>query len=534
MERKYSAPKWCSHIYSEFLREKESIRFCFIVVFLWGMAAHAYGFVHCNLSHDVLNAFVASPMEETWKIMLGRYFVPVYRAIFRGSVTLPWLIGLWGLFWCTIAVYMVTRLLEMGSRFQTVLIAGIMVTNITFISQIATYLYEFDFNAFALVMAIGAVCLWRYKPGLLSCILGGICIMLSIGIYQSYVAVTVTLIIWISIMELLREKPVKQVFCNGLWGILMIALGGLFYFLIGKMVHSATGIALESRTDALYMEEGGSLLAVYIRLILPSIKDLGGNIVHPAYCRVPQLAAIVCILVFVTILTAWIIRRKKFTWDRILLIGVLCIALPFGINCVYFLAKGMGMHDLTVYAACFFYIIVLQLAFWVFQNGKDFSALAHPSVTATCLLVIWVLLQNVTLSNTAYVKKQMDVDSTFSTMTRVVSMLEQREDYVVGETKIALVGVPRNLASRPVFDKVRTITGVNHDSAFYSDKTSEYYNTYEAYFRYVMNYPVNLCAGEERTEKVMSRPEIEEMPIFPSTGCIQNLDGILVIKLSEP
>lgn len=532
MNRNTLIPRWWERICNSIAEEKETIRFCLTVVFVWGLIAHAYGFVHRNLSHDGLNVFVAESWETVWKIQLGRYFVPLYRAIFRGPIMLPWLIGLWGLLWTSFAAYMVIRVLEVRSRFQTVLICGIMVTNISFISQIATYLYEFDFNAFAIMMAAAAVYLWRRRPGAVSALLGGVCVMVSIGIYQSFVAVTVTLIIWVSIMELLREKPVKQVFVSGLWGIATVVMGGIFYLLLSKGIHAVTGIPMEARTDALQIAEGGSLISEYARLILPAIVDLGGNIVHQAYRRVPQMIAIGCVCALIGVGAVILFVRKKFTWDRLLLIGVLCLALPFGMNCVYFLTKGEGMHDLTTYATWFFYIIVLQMAFWVFESWEKPAALPGITAVAASFLVMWVLLQNVTLSNTAYVKKKMDVDATFSTMSRVVAMLEQREDYVVGETKIAMIGAPATVAHRPAFDRVRTITGVEVDFGISTDWLNWNYNAYDVYFRYVMNYPVNLCGAEEREEKVMSSPVVQQMPPYPSPGCMQMVDDILVIRLS--
>ena len=533
MSQKRLVPQWRERMYNGLLREKETMLVCLIAVFLWGLAAHGYGFLHRNLSHDGLNVFVAGEWEETWKIMLGRYFVPAYRAVFRGPIMLPWLIGLWGLFWTAVAAYMVVRLLEVRSKFQMVLICGVLVTNITYISQIATYLYEFDFNGFAIVLAVGAVCLWRYRPGLGCCALGAVCVMLSIGIYQSFVAVAVTLIIWISIMDLLREKPVKMVFQNGLWGIGMLVLGGVLYWLVGTVVHAVTGIGLEARTDALAVADGESFLSQYVRLIVPAIVDLGGNIVHPAYCRVPQIGLILGILALLAVLCVRICRRKKFTWDRIALIAILCLALPFGMNCVYFLAKGEGMHDLTTYATWYFYIILLQLAFWVYENAGKPSPAANLTAIAACVLVVWVLGQNVTLANTAYVKKKMDADGTFSTMTRVIAMLEQQEGYEPGETKIAMVGVPLNTASRPAFDNVKTITGLVGDISVSSDVIAWNYNAYDSYFRYVMNYPVVMCGEEERVEKVLSSPQVAEMPAFPKAGCMEMVNGILVIKLSE-
>lgn len=531
--RKTLVPQWWQRIYDAILREKQTIAVCLISVFAWGLLAHTYGFVHRILTHDGLNVFVVEPWEETWKIMLGRYFVPVYRSIFRGPITLPWLFGMLGMLWSAIAVYMVVRLLEVRSKFQMVLISGILVTNISYIAQIASYLYEFDFNTCAIVLAVGAAALWRWKKGLLGFLLGAVCVMLSIGIYQSFVAVTVTLIIWLSIMDLLREKPVATVFRNGLWGIAMLVLGGLLYFLVGQIVHSVTGIPLEARTDALAVAEGDSLIAQYIRLIIPALRDLVGNIVHPAYCRVPQLLAIGGILVILGVLCLILFKKKKFTWDRLALLGVLCLALPFGMNCVYFLAKGEGMHDLTTYATWYFYIILLQLAFWLFENSEDSSWLAYLGVTATALLLIFVLIQNVTLSNTAYVKKKIDVDATFSTMTRIIARLEQQEGYEIGETEVAIVGIIQDTTERPAFDNIKTITGLDMDRAIYAYLADWNYNAYDSYLRYVLNYPVNLCVGEEREEKVLSDPRVKEMPAYPDAGCIQMVNDILVVKVGE-
>lgn len=136
-----------------FQSHKSTLTYCLATTFLWGLVAHAYGFLHNNLSHDVLNAFVAMTTEEIWKIELGRFFVPVYRYLFRGAVSLPWLIGLVGLFWTSLAVFFTIQLLDVKKKPVIALIAGIMASNITYISQIATYVYEFDFNALALLLA---------------------------------------------------------------------------------------------------------------------------------------------------------------------------------------------------------------------------------------------------------------------------------------------------------------------------------------------------------------------------------------------
>ena len=148
------------------LAQKQPFVFCCCAVFLWGLLAHAYGFLHNILSHDVLNAFIATQTEENWKIELGRFFVPVYRTIFRGAVSLPWLLGLMGLLWTSVSVFLTVKILNVRSKLLTVLIAGVMTTNITNIAQIATYIYEFDINCFALMLSVMAAFIWDRKKSI--------------------------------------------------------------------------------------------------------------------------------------------------------------------------------------------------------------------------------------------------------------------------------------------------------------------------------------------------------------------------------
>ena len=57
------------------IQDKKKINcFCWMCTFLWGLVAHAYGFMQNSFSHDALNAFIATKTEDIWKIELGRIF----------------------------------------------------------------------------------------------------------------------------------------------------------------------------------------------------------------------------------------------------------------------------------------------------------------------------------------------------------------------------------------------------------------------------------------------------------------------------
>lgn len=509
---------------------KENIIFCFCAVFFWGMLAHAYGFLHCSLSHDALNAFTATQVEETWKIELGRFFVPLYRALFRGPVMLPWVIGLLGLVWTAVAVFLVVEIFQIRSRMVVFLTAGIMTTNITYIAQIATYLYEFDFNAFCLMLSVLAVYLWNKNGNIWCVIAGSICLMGSIGIYQAYFAVTVTLIVWKSIMDLFDHADVRAVLVHGLKGILMILLGGILYWLLGKLVYGVTGIQAQDRTDA-FAFDGNNPVLFYLGLIKPMIIHLCITILqHSAYggnwfvMLVGVLAGLFCI----SAVAVFII--KKYRWDRILLILLLVAVLPFAMDCVYFLARGNDVHDLMVYAAWFFYLFLLLFVFRLCEKDMIPGLLTKILRTVACILVGVILWQNVLLANTAYVKKELEANATLSLMTRVVSALDQREDYVAEETEVAFIGVACNDDALYGMERASAIVGVKRTSALYTDTSAYYYNSYKAYFEYVLQCPVRFCSDEVHAQ-LSEDDRVQALPAFPQDGYMEMIDGILVIKM---
>lgn len=509
-------------------RQRKTMLTVFASVFFWGMLAHMYGFLHCNLSHDVLNAFIATSTEEIWKIELGRYFVPLYRAIFRGAVSLPWLIGVLGLTWTAITVFFVQKIFSIQSNLLIFLISGIMTTNITYISQIATYIYEFDFNAFALMLSVLAVYLWEKDSGKLSLFLGGFCLMFSIGIYQAYFTVTITLIVWKSVMDLLDEQDVTEVFIHGLKGIFMILLGGVFYFLIGKLIYALTGIVEQDRTNIFSVNKSNPVL-FYLKLILISFVYFGYKLFHIAYSYKIKIATF-SITLLICIAMLRVLKQKKYAIKRTAFICILTAATPFAMSCIYVLARGEGVHDLMIYAFWFFYVFVLLLAFKIHDEKLLPENTARLVKLLSCILVFVLLWENVVLANTAYVKKETEANATLSTMTRVVSMMEQQENYSFGNTTVAFIGATDMTDN--LYGNVEKIIGLDARTSIPYDTPYHYYHAYEAYFKYVLQYPIQFCTNED-WKKLKKDSRVEEMPAYPENGYIKMIDDILVVKMGN-
>lgn len=520
-----------NNLKEKFLARKQTIIFCFCTVYFWGLLAHAYGFLHSNFSHDVLNAFLATAVEDNVKLEVGRYLVPVYRMLFRGPVTLPWVIGLLGLFWTAIALILVVRMFNIRSRMLMFLIGGMMTTNITYTAQIATFMHEFDCNAFAMLMAVLSVYLWSRDKKYLPILLGGLCLMASISIYQAYFAVAVTLIVWKSIMDLLDDAQVPKVFFKGIRGIVMLGMGCLFYLLLGKLTSYVTQLPLYGRANALDMG-GQSPLVVYAGLIKPVISYLGRNILHKVFYSSVFDSCVYLLVALLALLAVRLIVVKKYRFDRILLIALLVAVIPLAMSCVFFLAKGNEMHDVTTYVLWFFYVFLLMLAFRLCEKDGNPDWKTGTVRAAVCILVGVVLWQNVVFANMAYMKKDMEAKATLSTVTRVVARLEDREDYDPKETTIAFMGVPNNQPYLEGIERFDTIIGLTYRSSVASDTAITHYNTYKAYFNYVLQTPARFCS-DEMHRKLRADERVQAMPEYPHKDCMAIIDDVLVIKMGQ-
>lgn len=136
-------------------------------------------------------------------------------------------------------------------------------------------------------------------------------------------------------------------------------------------------------------------------------------------------------------------------------------------------------------------------------------------------------LCNITFANQLYLRRDLEMQSTLSLMSRVIDRIEQTEGYVPGETPVAFIGTlfdsPLAMA-RPGFEPLSSLMGSNNLYAI----TSEDY--FPWYIQQVLGYPMQILSEPDRVQMAF-REDILALPIFPEDGCCQMIDGTLVIRL---
>ncbi|MBQ3194082.1 MAG: glucosyltransferase domain-containing protein [Oscillospiraceae bacterium] len=500
-------------------------------VFFWGLLAHAYCFFDNSVSHDSLNEFHAAVFGNDWKIQLGRVFTPIYRDLFRSDATLPWLIGALSLLWIGLAVFFVVRLFDMDSAVMVFLTAGVMATNVSVSSTAATYINDLDGNMFALMCAAAAVYCWKTLPW--GEVLGAVLIMGSLGIYQGYLTVTITLVMMVCILRLFRGDAFRTVFRKGLRAIGMILAGGILYYIAMKAMTALSGNAL---TTGDYNSLGKALELTpqnLVEYVAGAYRDWFSWLWN-AYSSYPavMVRGITVLLAAAAVLAVgiWLLNRRIGLWEKLLGLTLMGL-LPLGMNIFYVLTLDNN-HDLMVFAIWLSYLLVLLLVQWLAAQWQGMPRREKLSrcIRIVCfLLVFLVAYGSVQFANGMYLKKDLEFDAYLSLMTRIAARMESYEGYVPGETPVVFVGLPQMFNDMiPGFREYWNVIGMQFSDVI----TQPSRPRFQAYFDYILSTPL-LTAEPHVWAGMLGNQQVKQMPAYPDAGCLAMMDGVLIVKLGN-
>lgn len=499
--------------------------FSLATVFLWGMLAHAYRFLNGNFSHDSLVELNGAIFGNAHKIALGRLLVPLYRALLRSDLTLPWLIGVLSILWIGLSLFLILQILEIKDTKVAFLAAGILTANVTVSATAATYLHDLDCYMFALLCAVAAVWLWwRHAWGWLP---GGILLVVSMGIYQGFLFVAVTLAMIRCILWLIEGETCKSVLTRGIKAIAMILQGGIVYWLALKLAEPVFGVALYSGDYNSLDKMDGVTLEMLPYLIFLTYKLCAYRIWNAPSAYPDFLTKLFTIGLVLTGLITLVQGMKKLGWKEKGLVFLLVALLPLGANGIYILTVG-GTHDLMVYAIWLLWLLPLVLLDRVWLPGKTTGMMRRKYVPMALVAVL--LWGNVQLSNGMYLEKELEQNAYLSLMTRVAGRMEACEAYIPGETPVVFVGLPQIQNSEiPGFEDSRDVTGMESpDVLVYPNR-----RRFQTYFDLILNTSL-LLAEESEWDQIQASEQTAQMPCYPSQGCMEMRDGTLVVKLGEP
>lgn len=505
---------------------KINVKTVFISTFLFGLLAHAFAYFNFIYNHDSVMVYST---DNGWQIVLGRYFVPIYKFV-RGYINATWLIGILSLFFIACAALLIVDLLHINHNGHIIAVCGIMATNASVICLNATYMDLADVQLLALFMAVLSVWLtYKWKYGFLC---GAVSLAVSLALYQSYISVFAALIMIYLIFKLVSSEPFKMTAYKVVQAVLCTAMSAVVYLIGLKSALSLSGLSSVSSTS------GNNALTklndLHGMAILNSIKytyEYFGSFFLSPELAINRMNIVINLLFLVSICICIIcgFLIKKNDWKKKVGFVFILFLFPFGANITCFLSQGY-VYELMTYSFYLVYLLpIISLPLLKMCTGiKDHWIIYLKRVLLICFTLI--IIGNVILANQVYTKKKLVYDSTQVIVNRVLDRIEMTDGYIPGETPVYLSGTLDTNEyfniGYSIFDALDVVTSVEPDLAV------TYKESYSGYFKYIMNANVALVNSKEDLSS-LNWEYIGQMPCFPQKDSCEMMDGVMVVKLSN-
>lgn len=388
-----------------------------------------------------------------------------------------------------------------------------------------SYLFMVEIYMTSLLLAVLAVWLstkWKY-----GFIPGSLCIALSLGNYQSYIAVSVSLIIIYVIKETIDKK--KEILKDILKLLIMGILGIIIYFIILKVLLLINKTSLSNYKGADSM--GIPPISEWPKLIFRTYKHFIGYFIGKSYFRVSIFESTIRIL---TIILTFILLINKITKEKfyknktnIIIFIILIVLIPFTFNIVDFMAFKADLTSLQIYSFSSLYLLIILILDKTKPNYLN---------TIITILIIAIGIMNFTTVNKYYFKQETYYKYTENFNNRLLNKIESTEGYYYG-IPIIFKGESNSNFYKELNTLPNTNDNITFDQSLWGGKYIGYadlytYNNDKKIFTMINNefgVYLNRATDEER-DKIKDNIEYNNMKSYPEKDSIKIIDGILVVN----
>ncbi|BDH60753.1 hypothetical protein MTP04_08830 [Lysinibacillus sp. PLM2] len=512
-----------------FEKLKQNIKNEWIIAFnaamIIGIITHLYAFMHRYPNHDSLHNLYSSQAMVT----SGRFFLSPAAGI-SSYFDLPWVIGLFSIFFLALAAVSLVILFEVRKKISIILISGIVVT-FPSVSSTFSYIFTADGYMLGIFMAILAVVITK-KFKKFGFLIGALLVCLSVGIYQANLSVVLTFTTFWLIHEIIySNNSLKQVWANVLRSGLMIGIGMVGYLIVYKLF--TTFFAVQISTYQGLDKVGNLTLADIPRRISQIIKELKtfffrGFINGYEVNFLEILNVLLVIVLFVGVIV--VIAKKQLYKNSGLLItlAIGVITLPFSYYIAYFMSPSVFYHMLMVFGLSSVYIFIVLMYDKIDEKQGPVLKIERFNSWATVILMTFTIFNFGLIANIAYMNMELRYEKSINVANRLVDRIEQLDEYENIE-KIAVYGnvsLHSDLTSKIIPSQIPEMTGSVGEVVFY--KPYSYQELLDQFLGYSLK-----MATDEETEQISQTEQFAEMGIWPAKDSIAVIGDTVIIKFEE-
>ena len=465
---------------------------CILISLILFMAAHAFCIFNLSLRGEsvMLNA---EKMNNSF-LSAGQFLRPLYLRL-RGGIASPLIIGLISCISLAASCLVLFYLCGIEDTLFFSLMSGLLLFNPAVLEQFAGSLLTADMFFLSFFLMVAGSALLFIRPDFFQ--MSALLLFLGMGLSPqlAVTALCVPLLFWATHPEQSPGKNRKPYLLTAAAMAIAVILfaGGAAFF------SRRNGIAPEF----LFAFKGRSLKEI---LMAPFTAMFTPTTIYPHFFRI--FRSLVPVLAFVLL-----IKRRNAIF-------------PLALLCVLLMLPSAGLTGQFPFPVFFLDAMLLIILYSALkslpQKKKIVSALAAG-------LYGFFFLGELLFANQAYLRINLDLDTSLSIMTQVIHRLENREDFIPGQTQTAFIG---SLSRSPLvheregFEHLAVMDVLKGETSIQSQSLTTWF------FWQTLGYPMN-CLSDYEQEQLASRPEVAAMPDFPHPDSIRRIEDTLVVHLSK-
>lgn len=499
---------------------------CFVTAVAAGFFTHLYMLTHKLPNWDDVTCFADAGSTN----YLGRWMLEVLKDVLT-KYSNPWLNGSVAVFLLAACCCLIVSILELKSTTSAVLVPFVIVTFPSMASTMA-FMFTVDMYLFGLLLILLGVYLTRkYKYGFLAGIL--LCI-LGLGTYQAYICFAIGLFIFCIFLDALHGRETKVLFLNIIKAVGVLGVSVVLYIIASRLIFP----------DIVNTEYAGAgsmgkiVLSELPREVARCYKRLLEYFILKPFSFVSKPAHVVNILVclMLGVLLVWLMAAKQLYRKKLhFAVCLLTVAAaPLGIAFVYVMSPDASFSMLMFfqYVLVYIFLMVLVENLWKEKTDKrELPVKRAASIFSACLLLFTGCFHYV-VTGEAYFRMDMAKERVDAYYNRLLVRLEEA-GYEQGDAFLILghsqdgdyLRLPPEHYTMED-EKYEDFSGISPEYGILTAGVRE--NYMRVYFG--MEVP---WLEEEEKNAVLESSLFQEMPVYPKDGCVKEINGIWVIKISE-
>ncbi len=502
-----------------FLKLKyEKSRIPFWTAMAVGTLTYMFAFTNKLINHDEACSLFAKGAG----LSSGRWGLDMISFVFP-DFSMPWIYGVISVVLIAIASCVIVHLFDIQTMVLQGLLAGLIMA---FPSLIGTFNYMFTASSYALAFFFSVVavrCFVSNKKQVKA--LSFLLMILSLSIYQSYIAVAASLFLLLVIRRIIKEEGKSiEIIKQGISYVLFLGIALVCYYVLTQVFLRLANVSMNSYASAnLGMNTGviiNRIKAAYVNFFKEFIYGTS-SLIPTFFSRMIHVVSMALIGVEMLVLC-----RFKKKGERIFLMLMVCL-LPLSINCMYLFVEANAIHTLVLYS----FISVYVLAIIIIEEctyltiEKNIKAYLHSFIRQTLLVaMLAVITINVYVGNQTYLHLYLKYENAYAFYTSLITQVKMTQGFD-DESKLALVGDGGYLVnSQEEFGAIKNISGANGFSV----------NSYSR-DAFIINYiGIDIpFASSTEIEEIRKTSEFRDMEVYPYYGSIEKIGDYVVVKLSE-